>query len=590
MKPLQKIGTFIRPYLLYLLGALLALLGVTAAQLAIPTIIGQVIDVGLEAGDVSYMLNAALLILGIGVVRALIAFVQRYLSEIVSIRVAYDVRNKLFRHIQHLSFSFHDHNQTGQLMSRCTEDIRAIQQFIGTGIIELTQITLIIIGTIALMILESPKLTLIALAPLIPLLFITADFGGRVSQMFYAIEKALGDLSSRLQENVTGVQVVRAFTREIHEMDRFDRSNKELYAARLHVINEWSKIMPTTNLLIAVGTIMILWFGGQMVIDGQLTVGQIVQFNAYMLLIASPAQQLTWHVNAAGEAAAGSRRIFEILDREPIIQSPPQPKSLENLSGKVEYKNVSFTYQGEDEPALIDVNFTAEPNQTIALIGATGSGKTSLINLLPRFYDVTDGEVLVDGTDVRQFDVQLLRRHIGIVLQTSLLFSSTIRENIAFGVPDASEEQIITAAKAAQAHEFITSFPENYDTIVGERGITLSGGQRQRVAIARALLINPRFLILDDSTSSVDTETEHLIQQALDNLMKDRTTFIIAQRLSSVRDADLILVLDQGRIAERGTHSELVLMDGLYKEIYDLQLTQHDQAQADIREADQERG
>jgi ATP-binding cassette subfamily B protein len=588
MKPLLKIGTFIRPYLPYLLGALLALLGVTAAQLAIPTIIGQVIDVGLEAGDASYMLNAALLILGIGAGRALIAFVQRYLSEIVSINVAYDVRNKLFHHIQQLSFSFHDHNQTGQLMSRCTEDIRAIQQFIGTGIIELTQITLIIIGTIVLMILESPKLTLIALAPLIPLLFITADFGGRVSQLFYAIEKALGDLSSRLQENVTGVQVVRAFTREGHEMDRFDISNKELYAARLHVINEWSKIMPTTNLLIAIGTILILWFGGQMVIDGELTIGQIVQFNAYMLLIASPAQQLTWHVNAAGEAAAGSRRIFEILDREPVIQSPVQSKSLENLSGRVEYKNVSFTYQGEEEPALIDVNFTAKPNQTIALIGATGSGKTSLINLLPRFYDVTEGEVLIDGMDVRAFDVQMLRRQIGIVLQTSLLFSATIQENIAFGVPGASENQIIAAAKAAQAHDFITSFPEGYDTVVGERGITLSGGQRQRVAIARALLINPRFLILDDSTSSVDTETEHLIQQALDNLMKDRTTFIIAQRLSSVRDADLILVLDHGRIAERGTHNELIQIDGLYKEIYDLQLTQHDQAQADIQAADRE--
>jgi ATP-binding cassette subfamily B protein len=300
MKPLLKIGTFIRPYLLYLLGALFALLGVTAAQLAIPTIIGEVIDVGLEAGDVSYMLNAALLVLGIGAARAIIAFVQRYLSEIVSMRVAYDVRNSLFQHIQQLSFSFHDHNQTGQLMSRCTEDIRAIQQFIGSGIIELTQISLIMIGTIVLMILESPKLTLIALGPLIPLLFITADFGGRVSQLFYAIEKALGDLSSRLQENVTGVQVVRAFTREIHEMDRFDRSNKELFEARIHVISQWSKIMPTTNFLIAAGTILILWFGGQMVIDGQLTVGQIVQFNAYMLLIASPAQQLTWHVNAAG--------------------------------------------------------------------------------------------------------------------------------------------------------------------------------------------------------------------------------------------------------------------------------------------------
>jgi ATP-binding cassette subfamily B protein len=254
----------------------------------------------------------------------------------------------------------------------------------------------------------------------------------------------------------------------------------------------------------------------------------------------------------------------------------------------VEYRNVSFTYLGEDEPALVDIDFTAKPNQTIALIGATGSGKSTVINLLPRFYDTSEGEVLIDGIDVRDFDVQFLRRQIGIVLQTSLLFSATIRENIAFGVPNAGEEEIITAAKAAQAHEFITSLPKGYDTVVGERGITLSGGQRQRVAIARALLINPRFLILDDSTSSVDTETEHLIQKALDNLMKDRTTFIIAQRLSSVRDADLILVLDHGIIAERGTHQDLVARDGLYKEIYDLQLTQHDQAQADLKAVDQE--
>jgi len=588
MKPLLKIGAFIRPYWLYLLGAFFALIGVTATQLAIPTIIGRVIDVGLESGEVSYMLNSALLLLAIGLGRAVISFFQRYFSAIVSIRVGFDVRNRLFSHIQNMSFSFHDHNQTGQLMSRCTEDVRSIQEFIGMGIVELVQIILMLIGTIVLMILESPKLTLIALAPLIPLLFITADFGGRVSALFYTVDNALGELSSKLQENVTGVQVVRAFTREGHEIDRFDRSNKELFEARIHVINEWSKIMPTTNFLVIAGTIMILWFGGQMVIDGQLTIGQIVQFNAYMLLIASPAQQLTWQVNAAGEAAAGSQRIFEILDDQPSIQSPPDAIISENLSGKVEFINVEFTYQGESEPALSEINFTAEPNQTIALIGATGSGKTTLINLLPRFYDTSAGEVLFDGINVRAFDLHQLRRQIGIVLQSSLLFSATIQENIAFGLPGASKEQIIAAAKAAQADDFITSFPDGYQTVVGERGVTLSGGQRQRVAIARALLIDPRFLILDDSTSSVDTETEHLIQKALDNLMKDRTTFVIAQRLSSVRAADLILVLDHGKIAERGTHQELIKTDGLYKEIHDLQLTQHDQAQADIQAADQE--
>ena len=582
MRSLLKITHLIRPYWLPLLGAFISLLGVTGAQLAIPSIIRNVIDTGLLRGEASLMLQAALFILGFGVVRSLLSAGQRYLSETVSMRFAYDLRNQTFRHIQRLSFSYHDHAQTGQLMSRCTEDIRSMQAFIGSGIIELMQVIFLIIGSLILMLQESPRLTLIAVIPLIPLLMITANFGGRVSKMFYDIDRALGELSARLQENVIGVQVVRAFSREGHEINRFDQSNKALYDARIHVIAEWAKIMPTTMLLVSISTITLLWFGGNMVLDGTLTVGQVVQFNSYMLLIALPARQLTWYVNMAGEAAAGAQRTTEVLDHPPAIQTLPGAPLAENIKGEVTFKNVTFTYQDETSPAIENINFSASPNQVIGLIGQTGSGKTTMVNLIPRFYESQEGEVMVDGVSVSDYELDSLRRQIGYVLQTTLLFSSSISENIAFGRPDASQEEIVAAAKAARAHEFISNFPKGYQTIVGERGITLSGGQRQRVAIARALLINPRFLILDDSTSSVDTETEHIIQQTLKELMVNRTTFIIAQRISSIRNADQILVFDQGKIVEQGLHEELISQGGFYSETYNLQLSQQQQAQVEI--------
>jgi len=563
---------------------MVTLLGITALNLSIPKIIQGVIDEGLAQGEVSFMISSALLILGIGIGRAVLAILQRYLSEYISMKAAYDLRNRLYDHIQHLSFTYHDHAQTGQLMSRCTEDVRAIQQFIGTGFVELLQIILLLVGTFSLMFLENARLTWIAIIPLIPLIVITTDFGGRATKLFYSIDKALGDLSARLQENVSGVQVVRAFSREPYEINRFDKSNRELYDARVNVISEWSKVMPATMFLISASTILILWFGGQMVINGELTIGQVVAFNSYLLLIALPAQQLTWFVNSAGEASAGVVRVFEILDQQPIIKNPTDAPIIESLSGLVTFENVTFQYEGEHDPALKEISFTAEPNQIVALIGPTGSGKTSLVNLIPRFYDVVGGAVKVDGKDVRSLNLIQLRQQIGIVLQTSLLFSATIRENIAYGRPEANDEEIIAAAKAAQANDFIIEMPDGYDTVVGERGITLSGGQRQRVAIARALLIDPRILILDDSTSSVDMETEHLIQQALNTLMKGRTTFVIAQRLSTVRNADQILVLDKGQIMERGVHEELLNIGGLYKEIYDLQLSQQEKFTADIKE------
>ncbi len=572
MKHLWRLRPFLRPYWQQVLLALILLLCLTGLSLVVPTIIRQVIDIGLVQGQVRFLLQSALLILGIGVLSAGLTYLQRYTSEWIAQHVGYDLRNQLYDHIQHLPFTYHDHAQTGQLISRSIEDVRAIERFTGFGVIELIRVGLLLLGVTTLLFLDNARLAAIALLPMIPLVLITTSFGRRIGDYFLAVDNSLGELSSRLQENVTGVQVVRAFAREPYEIERFDQANRVLYNARVTVIGEWSKIMPSTHFLVTAGTLLILWFGGQMVLRGELTVGELVAFNSYVLMLAAPAQQLTWLVNTGGEAVAGVQRAFEVLDIVPEIHSPPEAVSLPALSGRVEFRDVCFHYQGETAHALEDIRLAVEPNQVVALIGPTGSGKTSLVNLIPRFYDVSEGQVLVDGHDVRAVDLVTLRQQIGIVLQTSLLFSTTVRENIAYGRPDASLDEVVAAAKAAQAHEFIQELSEGYETIVGERGVTLSGGQRQRVAIARALLMDPRILILDDSTSSVDTQTEHLIQKALAYLMEGRTTFVIAHRLSTVRRADLILVMDRGQIVERGTNTELLAVGGLYREIYELQL------------------
>jgi ATP-binding cassette subfamily B multidrug efflux pump len=573
MRHLLRLRVYLRPYWRQITISLFLLLALTGLSLVIPEIIRQVIDVGLKQSNVSYLINAALILLGIGVLNAIFTYFQRFNTEWIASHIGYDLRNRLYNHIQHLSFSYHDHAQTGQLISRTIEDVRSVERFAGSSVVELIQVGLLLVGITTLLFLTNPRLAAISLIPMIPLTLITTDFGKRVSDYFLDVDNALGDLSARLQENVSGVQVVRAFAREPHEIKRFERANKTLFNSRIKVNHEWSKIMPSSQFLVTVGTLLILWFGGQMVMAGSMTIGELVAFNSYLLLLSAPATQLTWLVNSAGEAAAGAQRAFTVLDTPLEIESDPDKPVLPTLTGQVEFRNVSFQYLGENTSALQNISLTVRPNQIVALIGTTGSGKTSLVNLIPRFYDVTRGEVLLDGYDVRQVNLVSLRRQIGIVLQTSLLFSSTIRENIAYGTPDASMEDIIAAAKAAQAHEFIQDLPQGYDTVVGERGVTLSGGQRQRVAITRALLLDPRILILDDSTSSVDTQTELQIQRALINLMQGRTTFVIAHRLSTVHRADLILVMDDGQIVEQGTHSELLARGGLYREIYDLQLS-----------------
>jgi ABC-type multidrug transport system fused ATPase/permease subunit len=586
MKNLIRIRILLMPYVWPIFVNLLILLTMTGLSLVVPRIIQSVIDDGLLKGHSAQIVTSAWVLLGLGLFSAALGLVQRYLAQWIASHVGYDLRNQLYDRIQYMTFSFHDHAQTGQLISRCIEDVRAIQDFAGSSMIEWIQLFLLGAGITVLMLLDNWKMALIALIPMIPLLWVAADFGNRITVLFYKVDNALGDLSARLQENVSGAQVVRAFAREMYEIKRFDEINRSYFNARLTVVNNWATIMPTTSWLVTAGTILILWFGGQMVLDGSMTVGEVVAFNAYLLMLAAPAQQLTWLVNAAGEAAAGAQRAWEILDHQPEIQSPVGALVLPTLTGQVEFRDVSLRYADEKKDSLQDINVKVEQNQIVALIGATGSGKTSLINLIPRFYDISDGSVFVDGQDVRTVDLVSLRRQIGIVLQTSLLFSDSIRDNIRYGRPEASEEDIIAAAKAAQADEFITSFPHGYDTVVGERGVTLSGGQRQRIAIARALLMDPRILILDDSLSSVDTQTEKLIQEALDKLMEGRTTFVIAHRLSTVRRADLILVLDNGRVVQRGKHADLLAEGGLYREIHDLQLKATEEFMNDVEDAE----
>ena len=575
MKNLLRISSFLKPYSGQVIASLVMLLTLTGLNLFVPRIIQSVIDVGLVGGQTSTLARSALILFGLGIASAILNLLNRYLTAWIASSVGYDLRNRMYNHIQYLPFTYHDHTQSGQLISRCIEDVRSIESFAGSSIAELVRFVFLSFGVLFVMFSVNPTLAIISLLPIIPLIIMTSSFGTKIGALFFAVDNAIGDVSNRLQENVTGVQVVRAFAREDYEIERFDKANKKVFHTWVKVIDEWAKIMPTTNWLTLLSTMLILWFGGQMVMDGTLTIGTLVAFNAYILMLAEPAQALTGLVNAGGEAAAGAQRVLEVLDVQPEIQSSADAVKLETLRGEVEFRNVGLKYHNERTASLDGINLKVESNRLIALIGPTGSGKTSLVNLIPRFYDVSEGTLLVDGHDVREVDLVTLRKQIGIVLQTSLLFSDSIKNNIAYGRPEATMDEVIAAAKAAQAHEFIEGLPNGYETVVGERGVTLSGGQRQRVAIARALLMNPRILILDDSLSSVDTQTEKLIQAALDTLMEGRTTFVIAHRLSTVRRADMIIVMDKGRIVQRGTHDELLREGGLYKEIHDLQLVGH---------------
>ena len=567
----RRLIGYLRPYSSQVTIGYTAMIGASLLNLFVPQIIKAAIDRGLAARDAMMLVYAALLILGIAVVRAIAAFGQRYFGEWLTHRIAYDLRTDFYAAVQRLPFSFHDKAHTGDLMSRATSDIGETERFIGIGLMDLVATVLLSVGVIGAMFWEDARLALLAIGPILVLLGAALRFGNVVRPMFKAVQEQMGVLSTAMQESMTGITVVKAFAREPYELEKFDRENNAWFDMRYTVIRTWANNWPFFTFTIAASIFILLWFGGPVAIDGGITVGTLFAMISYVLMLNGPAQRLGFLTNLAATAGASATRVFEIIDTPSEITEVPDAIELAESEGAVSFEHVSFAYHNGPR-VLDDITFDVAPGQTVALIGPTGSGKSTIINLLPRFYDPIEGVVRIDGVDVRQLTLDSLRSHVGMVLQNPFLFSNTIGENIAYGKTGASDEEIIAAAKAANAHDFIMHFPEGYDTLVGERGVTLSGGQKQRIAIARALLRNPRILILDDSTSSVDTETEHLIQQALAALMENRTTFVIAQRLLTLKGADVILVLDKGRIVERGTHDELLANHGLYREIYDLQL------------------
>lgn len=554
-----------------------ALVIATLAQLAVPQVVQNMIDAVTRAGAnlavaERVILNGAALILLFAVLRGVFSFLQAFMSENTSQGLAFDLRNAIFEKIQRLSFSYYDQNQTGQLMVRATDDVERLRTFIAQGLIMSVQAFLLLGGALVVLALTNLQLTLVVL-PLLPIaMAIFVVFGRLIQPLFAVVQQKLAALNTILQENLAGIKVVRAFAREPYEARRFDAAATDLMAQQLRVSRVFSFLFPVVFLVAQIGQAAILYFGGQQILGGTLNLGEYQKFSLYLVYVFFPLGQLGFIIALMAQAAASADRIFEVLDTQNEISDRPDAYPLPPIEGRVEFRNVTFRYFGTSEPVLRDVSFVAEPGQTVALLGATGSGKTSIINLIPRFYDVSDGAVLIDGHDVRDVTIDSLRSQIGIVLQDTNLFSGSIRDNIAFGRPEASDEEVIAAARAAAAHDFIMSFPEGYATRVGERGVTLSGGQKQRIAIARALLLNPRLLILDDSTSSVDLQTEQAIQRALERLMEGRTSFVIAQRISTVLHADQIIVLDKGRVAARGTHAELMENSPIYAEIYHAQL------------------
>jgi ATP-binding cassette subfamily B protein len=543
--------------------------------LVIPNLTGKAIDLALGSGQTRTLVIIAMAIAGAGILRSVFSYFQTYYSEYLSQRVAYDLRNLIYNRLQSLSYSFHDRAQTGQLMSRATADVEGVRGFIGFAMLRgVYYIILMIVITFLLVSLDW-KLALICLSVIPFVTYRTIYINGKLRFIWMKIQQGLGVLETVVQENLAGVRVVRAFNRGNYETQKFNQQAEVIYQQEIDANNLIASNSPLISLAFLLATAGILWYGGRQVINGTLTTGQLAQFLLYMVMFSAPVRMIGWLVTLFSRATASGQRIFEIIDQVSPVSEKPNAIEIPQVAGQVAFENVSFGYDTHGT-ALKGIDFVAEPGQVIALVGASGSGKSTVANLIPRFYDVTSGRIAIDGIDIRDMTLASLRRHVGIVHQDTFLFSATIKENIAYGKPDATFEEIQSVAKIARLHNFIMSLPAGYDTWVGERGITLSGGQKQRLAIARTLLLNPKILIMDDSTSSVDMETEYLIQQALAELPVGRTTFIIAHRLRSVQMADLILVIKDGQITERGKHEELLASNGLYQQIYNIQFQYQD--------------
>ena len=585
MNSLKRMIPFVRPYRWIAFLLVITVVLPVAMELIVPRALRYVIDQGIEPQQMDAILRGSALMLVSAILGSLATLGQGVCRAQLSQGLAYDMRNRLFAHIQTFSFANLDQMQTGQLMTRLSSDVDMVRGFVSNGLALLLRAVLMVLGSLVLMITTDLKLSIIMLVmlPLAALLIGAVMWLAR--PLFIVVQEKLSALNTLVQENLAGVQVVKAFVRERFEILRFQDYNKAFMRENIRVGRLMAVAMPVLTSLTNLGIVAVVWFGGVDVTRGRLTLGELVAFNNYLMIGMAPLMLLGNILTMVSRADASAQRFWEVLETQPAIQVSPNPHQAGTIHGQVAFENVTFHYDGDNHQngdghshnqggrnVLEGIGFEVQPGQRIALLGATGSGKSTLVNLIPRFYDVNQGRICVDGLDVRAWDPESLRKKIGIVLQQTTLFSGTIRENIAYGHPDAAMDEVILAAKAAQAHDFIMAMPKGYDNLVEERGANLSGGQKQRIAIARALLVRPGILILDDSTSAVDMETEARIQYAIDHLTTKITIFTIAQRVSSVLNADQIFVLDHGQITARGTHKELLESSPIYREIYQSQM------------------
>jgi ATP-binding cassette subfamily B protein len=571
MKIILRLMSFLKKHWAMWLLAFVCLSASTVFSLVIPKMLGNGIDTVLNSGRAATLIIAAGIILGSSALRGITGYGNRYFTQVISQRVAYDLRNHLYDHLQGLSFAYFDKAQTGQLMSRATVDIEAVRAFISMGLLQILQTAFLTIGISYLLISLDWRLALMTLA-FVPLMAYRAILTSRrLRPVWLKVQQMIASLGTTLQESLTGVRIVKSFAQEKSEDKKFADDSKKLYDVQIDAAKIVAFNTPLMVFLIGAPTALVLWYGGRQVIAGNLTIGGVVQFIMYLGMLAMPIRALGMVTNMYSRSMSAGERILEILDTKSQVRDKPDALVLDKLKGQVSFEDVSFSY-AENAPALHSINFSVQPGQLVALVGASGSGKSTIINLILRFYDVSGGRITMDGIDIRDISLTSLRKNIGTAQQDVFLFSTTIRNNIAYGMPDATLEQVIAAAKAAQIHDFIMGLPDGYETWVGERGHTLSGGEKQRVTIARAILKNPSILILDEITSSVDAETERLIRRAVDELIKGRTTFIISHRLPIITNADLILVIRDGQIVERGKHQELMAGNTLYRKTYLSQL------------------
>ena len=572
MRILLRLLTFAKKYRWLLLLALICMMASTAFVLIIPQLISRAVGTVLSDGDPGELIWLAVAVVVAGALRGLSAFGNSYLTEVVSQRTVYDIRNALYDKLQRLSFAFHDQAQTGELMSRGTADVEAIRRFFGRGLLGLLQIIILFVAISYLLVRLNWPLALLTMGFLAAVAWRAVVVARLLRPIWLKIQQLMAKLGTILEENLTGVRTVRSFAHEHEESHKFSTQAAVLYEEHMIATRQRAFNISLMVFLVTIPVALITWYGGRLVIAGALDVPGLTQFIFYLTIMGMPVRRLGFITNIFTRTMSGGQRILEILDTESVVKEKPDAIEMDGVKAGVSFENVSFSYDSA-APILKNISFSVQPGELVALVGSLGSGKSTIAHLIPRFYDVAGGRITIDGIDIRDVTLDSLRRNVGIVQQDTFLFSATIRDNIAYGAVNADMEQIVAGAKAAQLHDFIESLPEGYETPVGERGVTLSGGQKQRLAIARTLLMNPSILIMDDSTSSVDAGTEHLIRRALNELIKGRTTFIITHRLPIIRNADLILVLEDGQVVERGRHSELMARHGLYQQIYESQLS-----------------